>query len=97
MKKKGGILDNVKLYYERLPSEPKAKRRTSEKPKKKNITELLDADILFRFAIFYPVIFQKRFTNRTAVLSNIDDRKIMPKVPPTSKKRTTKPKRQKVV
>ena len=92
MKKKGG-LENVKLYYESLPSEPKAKRRTPKTNKKNNIENLLDSDLYIGLTVFLPFVFQHRLANRAGVLSRVDDRKTLPKVPQANKKRTTKPKR----
>lgn len=97
MKTKGGI-DDFKLYYEDLPSVSKFKKPKNKKNQSKSKKDILANDIRIGFALYLPYIIQSRqIPNRTAVLSNIDDRKIMPKVPPTSKKRTTNAKRQKVV
>lgn len=97
MKQKGGLLNDFKLYFEALPNEPKPKRnkpQTNTKSSKKNI---LDNDIyngLF-IIIAHSVVFsrQRKTGNRDTVLSNIDDRAIMPKVPQPNKKRAPKPKR----
>lgn len=90
MKRKGG-LDDFKLHYEALPSEPKSKKKPQTKPtSKKNI---LEQYIHIGPTILFPYIFQNRLANRHTVLSNVDDRKNMPKMPQANKKRTTKPKR----
>lgn len=99
MKRKGG-LDDFKLYYERLPSEPTPKKRAKNISKSKNnvAKEFMDNHFLLGLAIHFPIIFQSRkVPHRSAILHNIDDRKTMPKVPPSNKKRTTKSSRQKVV
>lgn len=96
MSKKGG-LESVKLYYEDLPSVSQFKKPKNKKSQSKSKKDILDNNMVLGFALLVPVIFQKRLVNRHTVLSNLDDREIMPKVPPTNKKRATKSKRQKVV
>lgn len=99
MKRKGG-LDDFKLYYERLPSEPTPKKRTKNinKSKRNAAKEFMDNHFLLGLAVHFPDIFQSRkVAHRSAVLSKLDDRKTMPKVPLSNKKRTAKSSRQKVV
>lgn len=89
MKEKGGLLNDFKLYYESLPSEPKAKRVKTQKPKNKHITNILDANIYsgLNLALAYFLVFhrQRPVRNKSTILTNIDDRKIMPKVPRKNK------------
>lgn len=89
MSRKGGSkLNDFKLHYERLPSEPPYKKKTNDKSKHKtnNAKEFLDNHLLFGLALYFPIVFQSRkATHRTAVLSNVDDRKNMPKVPQAKK------------
>lgn len=93
MKKKGGI-DDFKLYYEDLPSVSKFKKPKNKKNQSKSKKAVLANDIRIGFALYLPYIIQSRqIPNRTAILSNIDDREIMPKVPQPNKKRAIKSKR----
>lgn len=86
--KKGKRYD-YKLHYEELPSAPKVKRKpkTTEKNTKSNI---LDGNIILGFIHLVPFVFQRKSSNRLAVLSNIDDREAMPKMPQTRKAKPKK-------
>lgn len=93
MKKKGG-LDDFKLYFEALPSEPKVRKVRNARSKNKTVKDILDRRTLIQLAILVPFVFQPRKAfNRSAILSDIDDRATMPKVPQANKKRTAKSKR----
>ena len=93
MKKKGGI-DDFKLYYKDLPSVSKFKKPKNKKSQSKSKKDILVGDIRIGFALYLPYIIQSRqIPNRTAILSNIDDRKTLPKVPQPNKKRALKSKR----
>lgn len=97
MKKKGGLLNDFKLYFESLPSEPKAKRRSTQKPQKKTTKRVLEDNIDDRLVIplaYYLVFHRQRKTrNRNTVLSIIDDNKTMQKMPSSNKANSTNEKR----
>ena len=81
MKEKGGLLNDFKLYFESLPSEPKAKRAKAQKPQtkpKKNILEnKIDNRLVIPLAYYLVFHRQRKTRNRNTVLSIIDDRENM--------------------
>ena len=81
MKEKGGLLNDFKLYFESLPSEPKAKRAKAQKPQtkpKKNILENnIDNKLVIPLAYYLVFHRQRKTRNRNTVLSIIDDRENM--------------------
>lgn len=97
MKEKGGLLNDFKLCFESLPSEPKAKGAKAQKPQTKPKKNILENNIDNRLVIplaYYLVFHRQRKTrNRNTVLSIIDDRATMPKLPQANKKRAPKSKR----
>lgn len=100
MKKKGGLLNDFKLYYERLPSEPtyrpSSHKKRPEGAKKRAVGANLHVGLANTLAYFMVISGRRAFRNRSALSSaNIksDDRKTMSKVPQTNKKRTTNSKR----
>lgn len=80
MKKKDGLSD-YKLHYEELPNTPKAKRRKLEGDKKKPSKGIMDNHIFSGLAHLVPFAFQHKRFDRFAVLSTVDDRTPMPKMP----------------
>lgn len=93
MKKKGGLLNDFKLYYEDLPSVPKFKKPKNKKNQSKSKKAILANDFRLGFAVFLPHILRQLKTPDRAVILSIDDREIVPKVPQPNKKRAIKSKR----
>lgn len=78
MKGKGGLND-FELYFERLPSEPAQKR------KNKRIS-ILETYITTGPATYFPIVFQLfKGADKGTVLSNVDDRTPMHKLPQANK------------
>jgi len=75
--RKRGVLENVKLYYEDLPSVSKFKKPKNKKSQSKSKKDIMDNNMVLGFALLVPVIFQKRLVNRHTVLSNLDDRETL--------------------
>lgn len=99
MKRKGG-LDDFKLYYERLPSEP---RYTPSKTKKRRqgakkdaldyivYSELIIA--IFNFLQSRKTVYRSANSSKRPAKIKANDRKTMSKVPQPNKKRTANSKR----
>jgi len=105
MKKKGGLLNDFKLYYERLQSEPSYKRSNNKKRKRVAKNGFLDTTFNSELAItlFY-FLRQRKTIHRLPVLDNkpsdtisVNDRKTLPKVPQPNKKHSCNSKREDLV
>lgn len=108
MKKKGGLLNDFKLYYEDVPNTPRYKpsitKKRPEGAKKRAVGDNLHARVSSIIALYVVASGRREIRNRSAMGSKrlpatvyVDDRKTMPKVPLSNKKRTAKSSRQKVV